>query len=188
MQYPQIKVYVNYRTPLVGLKTTGASSMSSKNTIRSNPSSPLNLVHSGASTATLDLQHGSNLIADISGSSRVALSGRVQGNGRVNVSGAAKLAAMACQMQTVEAQAGGTGQAYVNGVEGVHARVGGVGTIYYQGTLLSQHRSGAGSIKAYFPGQSPAEPQYWSSGSSKVTDRNRGLLAIFTALGFFFFF
>jgi len=158
MNYPPIKVYVNYRTPLIGLKTSGASSMRSTNFILSDPSSSLNLGHSGSSTAALELQHGSNLVADMSGSSRVTLSGQVQGSGRLSVHGAAKLSAIKCPiMQIVEAEVHGSGKAYVYGVEGVHARASGAGTIYYQGILLSQYRNGASSIMPYSIGRNREE-------------------------------
>ncbi|CAF2371897.1 unnamed protein product [Rotaria sp. Silwood2] len=71
--------------------------------------------------AAFELQHGSNLVADRSGSSRLAILCLVQGNGRVSVSGSAKLYAITCQIQIIDAQASGSGQAYVNGV-GIRAR------------------------------------------------------------------
>ncbi len=144
--------------------------MTSTNFIRSDPSSPLNLGHSGSSTAALKLQHGSNLVADISGSSQVNLSGRiqgdgrlsalgasqvdlsgqVQGNGQLSVGGAAKLSAIKCEiMKIAETDVSGSGKASVYGVKGVRARASGASTIYYRGNLVEQHTEGASKIMPY---------------------------------------
>ncbi|CAF3402353.1 unnamed protein product, partial [Rotaria sp. Silwood2] len=95
----------------------------------------------------LELQHSNNLVADTSGSSRLDLSGLVQGTGRLSISGSAQLNAEECQMEIVKVQTSGAGYASVNGAQEVHASVSGAGTICYRGTLVSQRKSGAGSIQ-----------------------------------------
>ena len=79
--YPAIKAYVNYRTPLLSSEIDGTSSLRSRNVVFSNPSSLLNVLHSGTGIAILELQHYSNINVAISGTGRLTLSGRVQGNG-----------------------------------------------------------------------------------------------------------
>lgn len=150
-------MYVNYRTPLIALKTSGASSMKSTNVILSDQSSTLNLVHSGSGVILLELYHGANLLTDITGSSQVILLGRVEGDGLVRVSGAARLFGIKCSIRTVEVEVKESGGAFVYGSEGVYARVSGSGTIHYLGTLLSQQKSGAGSIRPYSIDRNPDE-------------------------------
>ncbi len=89
--YPPIKVYVNYRTPLVSLEIDGTSSMRSTNVVFSNSSSLLNVAHSGTDAAIFELQHDSNINVAISGTGRLTLSGRVLGNGQLSVSATAYL-------------------------------------------------------------------------------------------------
>ncbi|CAF3317203.1 unnamed protein product [Rotaria socialis] len=200
--YPAIKVYVNYRKALLSLEIDGMSSMRSRNVIFSNPSSLLNIAHSGAGSAILKLQHGSNINVAISGTGQLSLSGRVQGNGRLSVSGTAHLDAIECPMNIATAEVAGSGSASVYGVKGVHATVSGVGNICYRGPLLSQVISGLGSIKecivegtpaepqqtATEPQQTSTEPQNSSSQSDKIMDRNQRLLVILATTVFFLFF
>ncbi|CAF4381043.1 unnamed protein product, partial [Rotaria sp. Silwood2] len=193
--YPAIKVYVNYRTPLVSLEIDGASSMRSTNVVFSNPSLPLNLAYSGTGTVTLELQHASNIDVAMSGTGRLTLSGRVQGDGQLMFSGTGELNTFYCPMKSVNIQMSGTGFAYVYGVEGVHAILSGTGTICYRGPLLSQIISGPGSIRECIPekttegpAQTTKESEHSSSESGQIMSRNQQLMMILTTTIVFLFF
>ena len=186
--YPPIKVYVNYRTPLVSLEIDGTSSMRSRNVVFSNPSSLLNVAHSGTGIAIFELQHDSNINVAISGTGRLTLSGRVRGNGRLSVSGTAHLDAIACPMKIVTVEMSGIGLVYVYGVEGVHITMSGVGTICYRGPLLSQVISGFGSIRECILQQTSTESEHTSSKSDKIMGRNQQLMLILVTRVFILFF
>ncbi|CAF3738973.1 unnamed protein product [Rotaria sp. Silwood1] len=136
----------------------------------------------------LELQHGSNINVAISGTGQLSLSGRVQGNGRLSVSGTANLDAIACPMNIVTVEMSGTGLASVYGVKGVHATLSGFGNICYRGPLLSQVISGLGSIRECIVEQTSTEPQHSSSQSDKIMDRNQRLMVILATTVFFLFF
>ncbi|CAF4047970.1 unnamed protein product [Rotaria sordida] len=121
--------------------------MRSTNVVVSNPSSLLNVAHSGTGTVILELQHDSNINVAISGTGQLILSGRVLGNGRLSISGTAHLDALTCPMKIVTVEMSGTGLARVYGIEGVHATMSGVGTICYRGPLLSQVINGLGNME-----------------------------------------
>lgn len=158
INYPPIKVYVNYRTPLVSLEVDGIASIRSRNVIISNRASSFSIAVSGSGTAILDLDHGSDINVAVSGTSRVTLSGRVQGNGILALSGIPELNAFSCPMNTIQVSVSG-GTAYVNGV-GIHATVSGIGVVCYKGKLLSQQVSGLGSVSAdCSPEQTPPTPE-----------------------------
>lgn len=188
INYPAIKVYVNYRTRLVSLEIDGTSSVRSRNVVFSHRLSLFNLAHSGTGIAILELQHESNINVAISGTGRFTLLGRVQGNGQLSVSGTAHLDAINCPMKIVHVQVSGTGLAYVNGEEGVHATVSGIGTICYQGTLISQQISGLGSIRKCVVEQTTEESEHLSSESGKTMGRNPRLMAILLTIVLFLFF
>ncbi|CAF1360931.1 unnamed protein product [Rotaria magnacalcarata] len=189
INYPAIKVYVNYRTALLSLEIDGTSSVRSKNVIFSNRLSLLDVAHSGAGIAILELQHGSNINVAISGTGELSLSGRVQGNGRLSVSGTAYLDAIECPMNIVTAEVAGSGLASVYGLKGVHATVSGVGNICYRGPLLSQAISGLGLIReCIIAEETSTEPQHSSSQSDKIMDRNQRLIVILATTVFFLFF
>ncbi|CAF4388685.1 unnamed protein product, partial [Rotaria magnacalcarata] len=161
----------------------------SKNVIFSNRLSLLDVAHSGAGIAILELQHGSNINVAISGTGELSLSGRVQGNGRLSVSGAAYLDAIECPMNIVNAEVAGSGLASVYGLKGVNATVSGVGNICYRGPLLSQVISGLGSIReCIIAEETSTEPQHSSSQSDKIMDRNQRLIVILATTVFFLFF
>ena len=184
INYPTIKVYVNYRTSLVSLEIDGTSSMRSRNVIFSNPTSLLNIAHSGTGIAILELQHHSNINVAISGTGRLTLSGRVHGVGRLSVSGTADLDAITCPMKIVTVEMSGAGFARVYGVEGVYATISGVGSLCYRGPLLSQVISGFGSIRYCTPEQTSAEPPHSSSKSDKIMGRNQRITVVFATTVF----
>ncbi|CAF5044943.1 unnamed protein product [Rotaria sp. Silwood1] len=138
----------------------------------------------------------------MSGTGRLTLSGRVQGNGQLTFSGTGELDASTCPMKIVNIQMSGTGFAYIYGIEGVHATMSGIGTICYRGTLLSQVISGPGSIRECIPEQTSKEPgqtskepehtseepEHSSSESGQIMGRNQRLMMVLITTIFFLFF
>lgn len=188
INYPTIKVYVNYRTPLISLEIDGTSSMRSRNVIFSDSGSLLNVAHSGTGIVMLELQHDSNINVVISGTGRLTLSGRVQGNGRLSISGAAHLDAIACPMKIVTVEISGTGSARIYGVDGVHITMSGASSVCYRGPLLSQVISGPSSIRECIFEQTTTEPQNASSNSDKITGIYPRFMIILAITSFFLFF
>ena len=123
------------------------ASMAATNVIRSNPKSTLTLVHSGASKAVFQLAHDSDLHVDASGTSKVALSGQVQGDGQIHVSGAAQLHAEDCKTRVANVRCDGNAAVRVFGALAIDAIVDGTSKVFYRGTLRRQEISGKGSIK-----------------------------------------
>ncbi|CAF3860962.1 unnamed protein product [Rotaria sp. Silwood1] len=162
--------------------------MRSKNVLVSNPSSLLNIAHSGTGTIIFEFQHDSNINVAILGTGQFILSGRVRGNGRLSVSGTPRLDALACPMKIVTIEMSGTGLARVYGVEGVHITMSGVGTICYRGPLLGQITSGLGWISECILEQTSEKPLHSSSKSDKIMDRNQRLMVILAITVFFLFF
>ena len=169
--YSAIKAYVNYRKPLVSLELDGIASIKLRNAVFSNSLSPLNITLWGSSTAELELQHSCDSNVDVSETSKPTLSGRVQGDGQLTVSGIAQLHAIKCPMKIIKVEVSDAGLAYVTGVEGVHATARETGVVYYQGTLLSQNISGLGSIQEYIIENTSIEPQKTSEDSQWTSEK-----------------
>ncbi|CAF2913524.1 unnamed protein product [Rotaria sp. Silwood2] len=173
--------------PLVSIETSGTSSLKTMNTIRST-SSAFSLIHSGTSEANIELNHTSDLILQISGTSDVQLKGQVEGNARITVTGVGKLAALDCPMGRVDINVAGAGSAYINSKQGVYASASGASTIYYEGTLKSGKTTGASSIKSYFSNGNDDENENWLdlwSRSTKVVTGSWILLIFLGVIGYF---
>ena len=185
--YPAIKVYINYRTPLISLEISGTSSIKSDNIIYSSATSLLNIAHSGTGTAILELEHRSSLNVAMSGTGRMILSGRVHGNGRLSVSGTSDLNAISCPMKLVTVEMSGNAFVRANGLDGVYITMSGAGYFCYRGPLLNSVISGTGSIQVCDHQESSFEPPHSSSRSDIHIGKYRQILHAFVAIIFSFF-
>jgi len=103
---------------------------------------------SGASFAKAENIDAANISIDISGASKVEISGSSD-NLELDVSGAAKLYAKNFVCKKISADVSGAGNAVINVIEKLYADVSGAGSLNYYGNPndFSFDTSGAGSIK-----------------------------------------
>lgn len=145
--YPKIMAYLRLRTPLSSIVMTGTGLISTTNSIQSDS---LTLEIAGNSRARMEVEIFSKLDVIISGTGEIIMTGHVQGNAYVRLTGTGEFNGRMCPMKTVIVDVTGVGTAYVIGEQAVDVAIGGIGHVYYHGPLRNQRVNGLGSIDSLF--------------------------------------